>query len=208
MNKEANTTDFNQAIPVSVREVETYYPQNRAAWRQWLEENHQSKQAVWLIYYTKKSNIPSISWREAVDEALCFGWIDSTRKKVDDSSSIQYFSKRKPKSIWSKINKEIVQVLIENNSMTKAGFESIEIAKQNGSWIILDEVEELVIPDDLELAFIRHSGSKEYFLSLSKSKIKIVLSWIVLAKRAETRQKRIDEVAESMGKKQMPKQLK
>lgn len=208
MNKEANTTDFNQAIPVSVREVETYYPQNRAAWRQWLEENHQSKQAVWLIYYTKKSNIPSISWREAVDEALCFGWIDSTRKKVDDSSSIQYFSKRKPKSIWSKINKEIVQVLIENNSMTKAGFESIEIAKQNGSWIILDEVEELVILDDLELAFIRHSGSKEYFLSLSKSKIKIVLSWIVLAKRAETRQKRIDEVAESMGKKQMPKQLK
>ncbi|WP_060874879.1 YdeI/OmpD-associated family protein [Myroides odoratus] len=190
------------------KEVETYYPQNRTAWRQWLEENHQSKQAVWLIYYTKKSNIPSISWREAVDEALCFGWIDSTRKKVDDSSSIQYFSKRKPKSIWSKINKEIVQALIENNSMTKAGFESIEIAKQNGSWIILDEVEELVIPDDLELAFIRHSGSKEYFLSLSKSKIKIVLSWIVLAKRVETRQKRIDEVAESMEKKQMPKQLK
>ena len=190
------------------KEVETYYPQNRAAWRQWLEENHQSKQAVWLIYYTKKSNIPSISWREAVDEALCFGWIDSTRKKVDDSSSIQYFSKRKPKSIWSKINKEIVQELIENNSMTKAGFESIEIAKQNGSWTILDEVEELVIPDDLELAFTRLSDSKEYFLSLSKSKIKIVLSWIVLAKRAETRQKRIDEVAESMGKKQMPKQLK
>ncbi|WP_353120272.1 YdeI/OmpD-associated family protein [Myroides odoratus] len=190
------------------KEIETYYPQNRAAWRQWLDSNHQFKQAVWLIYYTKKSNIPSISWREAVDEALCFGWIDSTRKKVDDSSSIQYFSKRKPKSIWSKINKEIVQVLIENNSMTKAGFESIEIAKQNGSWAILDEVEELVIPDDLELAFTRYGDSKEYFLSLSKSKIKIVLSWIVLAKRVETRQKRIDEVAESMEKKQMPKQLK
>jgi len=190
------------------KEIETYYPQNRAAWRQWLEENHQSKSSIWLVYYTKKSTIPSISWREAVDEALCFGWIDSTRKKVDDSSSIQYFSKRKPKSIWSKINKEIVQVLIENNSMTKAGFESIEIAKQNGSWTILDEVEELVIPDDLELVFTRHSGSKEYFLSLSKSKIKILLSWIVLAKRAETRQKRIDEVVESMEKKQMPKQLK
>jgi len=92
--------------------------------------------------------------------------------------------------------------------MSKAGFESIEIAKQNGSWTILDEVEELVIPDDLELVFTRHSGSKEYFLSLSKSKIKILLSWIVLAKRAETRQKRIDEVVESMEKKQMPKQLK
>lgn len=190
------------------KEVETYYPQNRAAWRQWLEENHQSKSSIWLVYYTKKSNIPSISWREAVDEALCFGWIDSTRKKVDDSSSIQYFSKRKPKSIWSKINKEIVQSLIDNKRMTKAGFESIEIAKQNGSWTILDEVEELIIPDDLELAFTRYSGSKEYFLSLSKSTKKILLSWIVLAKRQETKQKRIEEIAESMGGKQMPKPLK
>ncbi|WP_353102159.1 YdeI/OmpD-associated family protein [Myroides odoratus] len=190
------------------KEIETYYPQSREEWRQWLEENHQSKSSIWLVYYTKKSNIPSISWREAVDEALCFGWIDSTRKKVDDSSSIQYFSKRKPKSIWSKINKEIVQFLIDNNRMTKAGFESIEIAKQNGSWTILDEVEELIIPDDLELAFTRHSGSKEYFLSLSKSTKKILLSWIVLAKRQETKQKRIEEVAESMGGKQMPKQLK
>ena len=190
------------------KEIETYYPQSREEWRQWLEENHQSESSIWLVYYTKKSNIPSISWREAVDEALCFGWIDSTRKKVDDSSSIQYFSKRKPKSIWSKINKEIVQSLIDNNRMTKAGFESIEIAKQNGSWTILDEVEELIIPDDLELAFTRYSGSKAYFLSLSKSTKKILLSWIVLAKRQETKQKRIEEVAESMGGKQMPKQLK
>lgn len=190
------------------KEIETYYPQSREEWRHWLEENHQSKPSIWLVYYTKKSNIPSISWREAVDEALCFGWIDSTRKKVDDFSSIQYFSKRKPKSIWSKINKEIVQFLIDNNRMTKAGFESIEIAKQNGSWAILDEVEELIIPDDLELAFTRYSGSKEYFLSLSKSTKKILLSWIVLAKRQETKQKRIEEIAESMGGKQMPKQLK
>lgn len=190
------------------KEIETYYPQSRAAWRQWLEENHQSESSIWLVYYTKKSNIPSISWREAVDEALCFGWIDSTRKKVDDSSSIQYFSKRKPKSIWSKINKEIVQSLIDNNKMTKAGFESIEIAKQNGSWTILDEVEELIIPNDLELAFTRYGGSKEYFLSVSKSTKKILLSWIVLAKRQETKQKRIEEVAESMGGKQIPKQLK
>lgn len=190
------------------KEIETYYPQSREEWRQWLEENHQSKPSIWLVYYTKKSNTPSISWREAVDEALCFGWIDSTRKKIDDSSSIQYFSKRKPKSIWSKINKEIVQSLIDNNRMTKAGFESIEIAKQNGSWTILDEVEELIIPDDLELAFTRYNGSKEYFLSLSKSTKKILLSWIVLAKRQETKQKRIEEIAESMGGKQMPKQLK
>lgn len=190
------------------KEVETYYPQSREDWRQWLEENHQSKQSIWLVYYTKKSNIPSISWREAVDEALCFGWIDSTKRKVDDSSFIQYFSKRKPKSIWSKVNKEIVKILIDNNSMTKAGFESIEIAKENGSWTILDEVEELIIPVDLEIGFDRYNGSKDHFLSLSKSSRKILLSWIVLAKKQETRQKRIDEVAASMGEKQMPKQMR
>lgn len=190
-----------------LKEIETYYPQSREEWRQWLEENHQSKQSIWLVYYAKKSNIPSISWREAVDEALCFGWIDSTTKKVNESSFIQYFSKRKPKSIWSKINKDIVQILIDTDRMTKAGFECIEIAKENGSWTILDEVEELVIPNDLEIAFEIHNGSKDYFLSLSKSTRKILLSWVVLAKRQETRQKRIDEVAESMGKKQMPKKM-
>ncbi|MDR0195849.1 MAG: hypothetical protein LBI73_12070, partial [Myroides sp.] len=92
-----------------IKEEETYYPQSIEEWRQWLEENHQIKQSVWLVYYTKQSEVPSISWREAVDEALCFGWIDSTKKKVDDTSYIQYFSKRKPNSIWSKVNKEIVQ---------------------------------------------------------------------------------------------------
>ncbi|MGG5507364.1 MULTISPECIES: YdeI/OmpD-associated family protein [unclassified Myroides] len=190
------------------KEIETFYPQSRAAWRQWLEENHETKQSIWLVYYTKKSNIPSLSWREAVDEALCFGWIDSTRKKVDDSSSIQYFSKRKPKSVWSKINKEIVQLLIDNNQMTKAGFESIAIAKQNGSWAILDEVEALIIPEELELAFAQHSGSKEYYLSLSKSTRKIILSWIVLAKREETKQKRISQLVESMRQKQLPPQIR
>lgn len=190
-----------------IREVETYYPQSKENWRRWLEDNHQSKQSIWLVYYTKQSQIPSISWREAVDEALCFGWIDSTTKKVDDSSFIQYFSRRKPKSIWSKINKVIVQSLIDTKRMTKAGFESIEIAKQNGSWTILDEVEELIIPNDLEIAFKKYNGAKDYFISLSKSTRKILLSWIVLAKRKETRQKRITEVVENMQQKLIPKQL-
>lgn len=190
-----------------IKEEETYYPQSIEEWRQWLEENHQIKQFVWLVYYTKQSEVSSISWREAVDEALCFGWIDSTKKKVDDTSYIQYFSKRKPNSIWSKVNKEIVQMLIDNKRMTKAGFESVEVAKENGSWTILDEVEALIIPDDLEIAFSKHNGTKDYFLSLSKSSRKIVLSWIVLAKRQETRQKRINEVVESARNKELPKQI-
>ncbi len=179
------------------QEIETYCPKSRTEWRQWLEKNHRSKQSVWLVYHTKKSNIPSINWSEAVDEALCFGWIDSTRKTIDGSSFMQFFSKRKPKSIWSKINKEKVQQLIGSGRMTKAGYESIETAKQNGSWTIFDEVEELIIPNDLEKAFNKHKGSKDFFLSLGKSARKMMLASLVLAKRPETRQKRIDEIVES-----------
>lgn len=189
------------------QEIETYCPQSRTDWRQWLEKKHRSKQSVWLVYYTKKSNVPSISWREAVDEALCFGWIDSTQKKIDDFSFMQFFSKRKPKSNWSKINKEKVQQLIDSKRMTKAGYQSIETAKQNGYWTILDEVEELIIPNDLETAFKEYEGSKDYFLSLSKSVKKMILSWVVLAKRQETRQKRIDEIVKSAGQNLKPKHL-
>lgn len=190
------------------KEIETYCPKSQTEWRQWLEKNHQSKLSVWLIYYTKKSTIPSLSWSEAVDEALCFGWIDSTRKTIDEFSFMQFFSKRKPKSNWSKINKEKVQQLIDSKRMTKAGYESIETAKQNGYWTILDEVEELIIPKDLEITFEKYKGSKDYFLSLSKSSRKIILSWIVLAKQQETRQKRIDEVVESAEQNLKPKHLR
>jgi uncharacterized protein YdeI (YjbR/CyaY-like superfamily) len=190
------------------KEVETYCPQSRTDWRQWLEKNHQSKQSVWLIFYTKKSTIPSLSWSEAVDEALCFGWIDSTRKTIDEFSFMQFFSKRKPKSNWSKINKEKVQQLIDSKRMTKAGYKSIETAKQNGYWTIFDEVEELIVPNDLEVAFEKHKGSKDYFLSLSKSARKIILSWVVLAKQKETRQKRIDEIVESAAQNLKPKHLR
>ena len=190
------------------KKIETYYPQNRTDWRQWLAANHQSRQSVWLIYYTKKSGIPSLTWSEAVDEALCFGWIDSTKKTIDGISFMQLFSKRKPGSIWSKINKEKVQQLVDSGRMTKAGYESVETAKQNGSWTILDEVEELIIPIDLEIAFEKQKGSKDYFLSLNKSSRKMILSWIVLAKRQVTRQKRIDEVAESAVKNLNPKHLR
>ncbi|MBS4066700.1 MAG: YdeI/OmpD-associated family protein [Chitinophagaceae bacterium] len=189
------------------KEVETYCPQSRTDWRQWLEKNHQSKQSVWLVYYTKKANLPSITWSEAVDEALCFGWIDSTKKTINDSSYMQFFSKRKPKSNWSKINKEKIQQLIDSKKMTKAGYKSVEIAKQNDSWRILDEVEELIIPNDLEKAFNNHKGSKDFYLSLSKSTKKIILGWIALAKRQETRQKRIDEVVKSAGQNLKPKHL-
>ena len=185
-------------------EIETFYPASRQAWRLWLQENHSTKQSVWLIYYKKKSGTPSLSWSEAVDEALCFGWIDSKAKPIDEEKYMQFFSRRKPNSVWSKINKEKIKELMAAGLIIQSGYDSIAIAKQNGSWIILDEVEELIVPADLENAFNNNNGSKDFFLSLSKSVRKSILYWIVSAKRRETRQKRINEVAELAALKQKP----
>jgi uncharacterized protein YdeI (YjbR/CyaY-like superfamily) len=188
-------------------EIFTFYPENRSQWRKWLQKHHDKEQSVWLICYKKVSGIPTISWSEAVDEALCFGWIDSVRKPLDDQKFIQFFSKRKAGSTWSKINKEKIVQLTKEGLMTKAGLESVERAKENGSWTILDDVEELTIPKDLEKAFKTKPGSKDFFLSLSKSVKKMMLQWIVLAKRPETRQKRITEIAEQSALRLKPKQF-
>jgi uncharacterized protein YdeI (YjbR/CyaY-like superfamily) len=190
------------------KEIETYCPKSQADWRKWLEKNHQSKQSVWLIYFKISTKIPSISWSEAVDEALCFGWIDSTKKTIDKERYMQYFSKRKPKSNWSKINKEKVAKLIQNKLMTKAGFKSIETAKQNGAWIILDDVENLIVPTDLLTALSKSENSMEFFQSQSKSFRKVILYWIISAKRIETRQKRIAEVVRSAGNGKRPSQFR
>jgi len=190
------------------KEIETYCPGSQKEWRQWLKKNHNSKESVWLILYKKESDRPVISWSGAVDEALCFGWVDSKRKPLDKEKFKQFFSKRKPKGTWSRINKEKVRQLIDSGLMSKAGFECIENAKQNGSWAILDEVEDLKIPRDLAKEFKTQPGSKDYFLSLSKSVRKSMLQWLVLAKRPETRKKRIDEIAELAAQKQKPKQFR
>jgi len=151
--------------------------------------------------------MPCLPWSDAVDEALCFGWIDSIRKSIDKDSFKQFFSPRKPNGTWSKVNKDKIVRLIEDGMMTKAGLECIETAKKNGSWSILDTVEELDIPKDLEKEFKLHKGAKDHFLSLSKSVRKAMLQWLVLAKRPETRQKRIHEIAELAGQKKKPKQF-
>ena len=190
------------------KKVETFCPGNREEWRQWLNENHNSSHSVWLVQYKQKSARPSLSWSDSVDEALCFGWIDSTRKTIDEESFMQFFCKRKPTSNWSKINKAKVQRLIAEGLMTEAGFKCIEVAKKNGSWSILDDVEELIIPSDLGKAFQSQPGSAAYFSSLSKSVKKMILQWLVLAKRPETRQKRITEIAELAAQKLKPKQFR
>ena len=191
-----------------MQDIETFYPTSQQEWRTWLQENHRSKQSVWLVCYKKKANIPTIMWSDAVDEAICFGWIDSKRVTIDDDRFMQFFTKRKPKGTWSKVNKEKIEQLIDKGLMTEAGLECIEKAKQNGSWTILDEVEELIIPIDLEEKFKVNAESKEFFLGLSKSVRKSILQWIVLAKQPETRQKRINEMAEMASQHLKPTQFR
>lgn len=190
------------------KDIETFYPKNRQEWREWLRENHDKKQSVWLIYYKKKSNIPTVIYSEAVDEALCFGWIDSKSKPLDEEKFMQFFSRRNPKSVWSKVNKEKIDRLTNEGLMTEAGFEIIEKAKQNGSWTILDEAEALVIPNDLEVEFQRRPNAKIYFLSLSRSGKRNILQWLTLAKKQETRQNRITEIVELADQNLKPKQFR
>lgn len=193
---------------MSSQEIDTFCPASRQEWRNWLLKNHRSRQSVWLIYYKIKSGRPTVKYSDTVDEALCFGWIDSKAKPIDDTSFMRFFCKRKANSVWSKINKEKVEYLIADGLMSDAGFESIEIAKQNGLWSILDTAESLEIPDDLEIGFEKTPDSKDYFLGLSRSDKRNILQWLVLAKRMETRQKRIFEIVELAGQRQKPKQFR
>jgi uncharacterized protein YdeI (YjbR/CyaY-like superfamily) len=188
-------------------EIEMFCPTNQEDWRKWLTDNHNSKQSVWLVCYKMSAGKPSISWSNAVNEALCFGWIDSIRKTIDNEKFMQFFGKRKPSSGWSKINKEKVEQLIAEGRMMEAGYESIKTAKQNGSWTILDDVEELKIPEDLEVALKTKAGSADFFFSLSKSVRKAMLQWVTLAKRPETRQNRIAEIVTLAAQKLKPKQF-
>jgi uncharacterized protein YdeI (YjbR/CyaY-like superfamily) len=188
-------------------EIEIFYPKSQKEWRLWLSKNHFEKDAVWIVLYKQKANKPTISWSVAVDEALCFGWIDSIKKTLDEERSIQFFSKRKPQSTWSKINKDKVQKLIDTKQITNAGLQTIETAKQNGSWTILDEVEKLIIPKDLETELKTKVNSMDFFLSLSRSTRKAMLQWLVLAKREGTRQKRIIEIVKNAEQRKKPKQF-
>jgi uncharacterized protein YdeI (YjbR/CyaY-like superfamily) len=173
--------------------VPTFHAKNGVAWRKWLEENHAQASSVWLIIYRKGSDIPSVYYDEAVDEALCFGWIDSKPNQRDDESYYQFFSKRNPKSNWSRVNKNKVAKLIAENRMAPAGLAMVEVAQQSGSWTALDEVENLVVPPVLQKSFDENRPAFDYWNAFPPSARRGILEWILNAKRPETRQKRIDE---------------
>lgn len=171
----------------------TFYAKDRAAWRRWLEQHHQEESAIWLVIFKKESGIPSIYYPEAVEEALCFGWIDSKPNKRDKLSYYQFFSKRSPKSNWSKVNKDKVTTLIEKGLMQPAGMAMVELAQQNGTWNALEEVENVSLPPDLEACFEQDPTAFVHWEAFPRSTKRGILEWIQNAKKPETRLKRIQE---------------
>lgn len=133
-------------------------------------------------------------WEEAVKVALCYGWIDSTVRKIDDERRKQWFSPRKPKSVWSKVNKNYIVDLLQQNLIHESGLKSIEIAKENGSWESLDAVENYEIPEDLQSAFNKNEMAFNNYSNFSKTYQKNYLYWLNQAKRPETRQARIEQI--------------
>ncbi|WP_414752825.1 YdeI/OmpD-associated family protein [Anabaena sp. CCY 9910] len=180
-------------MPNFDNQLQTFQASDRQEWREWLTQNYQTSIGVWLIYYKVKSGKPSIKYNEAVKEALCFGWIDSKVKSLDEERYMQIFTPRKQKSVWSKLNKQYIQELSEQGLMTEAGLAKINAAKQDGSWIALDDIEALIIPDDLQQALAANETANTYFSGLSNSSKKNILLRLASAKRPETRLKRIEE---------------
>jgi len=169
------------------------HPKSRAEWRKWLEENQARKEGVWLISYKKDTGKPRFDYDESVEEALCFGWIDSKPAKLDEERSMLWFAPRKAKTNWSKLNKDRVEKMIKAGLMAPAGLAKVEAAKKDGSWNALDGVEALEIPPDLAKAFSKNKKAKEYFDAFPRSVKRGILEWILNAKRPETRAKRIEE---------------
>lgn len=176
---------------------------DRAAFRSWLQDNHATEQAVWLIFWKKGSGHESIEWSDAVDEALCFGWIDSKVQSLDDRRYRQYWTVRKPGSVWSKINKEKIARLTASGQMNPAGLAAVERAKQDGSWTILDGPEAGIVPDDFAAA-MSAAGVRETYDAFTFGARKAILAWLVMAKREATRANRMSKTIEALERGKSP----
>ena len=176
-----------------IDEFKDFHPLSRQKWREWLKKNHDKSGGIWFVYYKKAANKPRVTYDEAVEEALCFGWIDSVPRKVDEERSKLLFTPRKRKSVWSKLNKERIVKLIEKGAMTEAGLNKIEAAKKDGSWNALDASDNLTIEKDLAEAFEKNEKAKTNFENFTDGVKKIILQWIYSAKTEVTKAKRIEK---------------
>ena len=164
-------------------------------WRDWLLAHHATETGAWLVSWKSPTGRPSVRYELAVEEALCVGWIDSSGRTIDDERHALWFTRRKAGSGWARTNKERILRLEAEGRMTDAGRALIDAAKADGSWTLLDDVENLIVPDDLAAAFARYPGSRAYFDAFPPSARRALLEWIVQAKRETTRAARLDETA-------------
>lgn len=175
----------------------TYHPLTRKQWRQWLQKNHITATGVWLVYYKKETGKRRMSYEESVEEALCFGWIDSQPRKIDEERSSLKFTPRKHKSVWSKLNKSRIEKLVKEKLMTPAGLIKVEEAKKNGSWETLTasdtQADNNLLPGDLQKALVKNKLAHKNFIAFPVSCRRQFLFWIDSAKRPETRMARIQQ---------------
>ncbi|MFA6001949.1 MAG: YdeI/OmpD-associated family protein [Thermoleophilia bacterium] len=173
---------------------------NREEWRAWLEENHDKSDGIWLAYYKKHTGKSSVQYEEAVEEALCFGWIDSQVNAIDDERYMQHYTPRRRSSIWSQSNKERVHRLLVEGRMTEYGMAAVLEAQKGGNWETLTDVDNLVVPDDLSEALSANEKAEAFFNRINASDQKAYLFWITSAKQEETRKKRIKMTVKQLAK--------
>ena len=167
----------------------------RSNLREWLQVYYGQKSGIWLVTY-KKNHKYYLPYNDIVEECLCFGWVDSLPRKLDEQQTMLYISPRRKGSNWSKANKDRVEKLQQRGLIHKSGLAKIEQAQQDGSWSFLDDVEALILPDDLKLAFSKHKIAQENWNAFPPSSKRGILEWIKNAKRPETRKKRIQKTVQ------------
>jgi uncharacterized protein YdeI (YjbR/CyaY-like superfamily) len=172
-------------------------PKSRRAWRAWLRKHHASSSGVWVVFAKKASGLPTVTYNDAVEEALCFGWIDGLTHPVDDTYYAQRFTPRKPKSRWAASNKARVEKLIAAGLMTEAGMKMIELAQARGTWNAFDEVDALTVPPDFKRALAATAGAKKGYDAYTPGMKKQCLHYLHDAKRPETRARRIALIIEA-----------
>jgi uncharacterized protein YdeI (YjbR/CyaY-like superfamily) len=175
-------------------------PKSRKAWRTWLDKHHTKSTGTWLVYAKKHSGLPSLTYKDAVEEALCFGWIDSKIHPIDDDFYMQVFTPRKAKSAWSALNKARVKQLLAAGLMTAAGLAVVEAAKASGTWNASEHAEKLIVPPDLERAITANPEASRHWASYTDSRRKGVLYRLAGAKRPETRAKYLQQIIENMAR--------
>lgn len=168
--------------------------ESRAGWRAWLTQNYRQDESIWLVTF-KKNKGPYVSYDEIVDEAICFGWIDSRVAKLDETRSMLLLSPRRGGSAWSKVNKDRVERVTLAGLMTPVGQLLIDQAKVDGTWDKLNDVDALIEPEDLQTALATTPGAQKYWDIFPPSSRRGILEWINAAKRPETRANRIAQTA-------------